>query len=112
MKDVAIPQTLIQVDRDILRHCRMCSIGEIFLNQSVCTKAAQSRFWGSFLTFGQLRIQLFCAFVLTHISLTFFTQIFALCVICELAEAVTDEKHLFCLKPKKYLVASLPSQGD
>lgn len=38
MKDIAIPQTLIQVDRDILRHCRMCSIGEIFLSQSVCTK--------------------------------------------------------------------------
>lgn len=38
MKDVAMPQTLIQVDRDILKHCRMCSIGEIFISQSVCTK--------------------------------------------------------------------------
>lgn len=38
MKDVAIPQTLIQVDRDILKHCRMYSIGETFISQSVCTK--------------------------------------------------------------------------
>lgn len=47
MKDVAIPQTLIQVDRDILKHCRMCSIGEIFI--CMYQRApAQSSFWGKF----------------------------------------------------------------
>lgn len=48
MKDVAIPQTLIQVDRDILKHGRMYSIGEIFISQSVCTKEHLHRavFWG------------------------------------------------------------------
>lgn len=35
MKDVAIPQTLIQVDRDILKYCRTYSIGETIIGRSV-----------------------------------------------------------------------------
>lgn len=34
MKDVAIPQTLIQVDRDILKHCRTYSFGETIISWS------------------------------------------------------------------------------
>lgn len=73
MKDVAIPQTLIQVDRDILKYCRTYSIGEIITSRSVCTnehlyKAASGRVC---LHLESCEFNLY-ATVLRCISLTFF----------------------------------------